>query len=117
MYKNELNALHRAGRFRERKLFDEDLDDMASNDYLGLSSNKKQFDKAVKLVQKYHTLTSKASMLVNGYHPIHKRFEKTMAQQNGFEEGLIVGSGYLANMALIELSLYTHLTLPTIYSV
>jgi len=102
MYSSELKALKKAGRFRERKLFDEDLDDMASNDYLGLSNNKKQFDKAVKLVKKYHTLTSKASMLVNGYHPIHKKFEETMAQQNGFEEGLIVGSGYLANMALIE---------------
>jgi len=102
MYSSELKALKKAGRFRERKFFDEDLDDMASNDYLGLSINKKQFDKAVKLVKKYHTLTSKASMLVNGYHPIHQKFEETMAQQNGFEEGLIVGSGYLANMALIE---------------
>ena len=102
MYKNELKALKKAGRFRERKLFDEDLDDMASNDYLGLSNNKKQFKKAVKLVEKYDTLTSKASMLVNGYHPIHKKFEETMAEQNSFEEGLVVGSGYLANMALIE---------------
>ena len=102
MYSNELKALKKAGRFRERKLFDEALDDMASNDYLGLSNNKKQFKKAVKLVQQYQTLTSKASMLVNGYHPIHKKFEETMAKQNGFEEGLIVGSGYLANMALIE---------------
>jgi len=102
MYENELKALKKAGRFRERKLFDEDLDDMASNDYLGLSNNKKQFNKAVKLVKKYDTLTSKASMLVNGYHPIHQKFEETMAKQNGFEEGLVVGSGYLANMALIE---------------
>lgn len=102
MYSSELKALKKAGRFRERKLFDEDLEDMASNDYLGLSNNQKQFKKAVKLVKKYHTLTSKASMLVNGYHPIHKKFEETMARQNGFEEGLIVGSGYLANMALIE---------------
>jgi len=102
MYENELKALQKAGRFRERKLFDADLDDLASNDYLGLSNNKKQFNKAVNLVKKYHTLTSKASMLVNGYHPIHQKFEETMAKQNGFEEGLIVGSGYLANMALIE---------------
>jgi len=102
MYSSELKALKKAGRFRERKLFNEDLDDMASNDYLGLSNNKKQFNKAVKLVKKHHTLTSKASMLVNGYHPIHRKFEETMAKQNGFEEGLIVGSGYLANMALIE---------------
>lgn len=102
MYEQELKALKKAGRYRERKLFDAALVDMASNDYLGLSSNKKQFKKAVKLVKKYTTLTSKASMLVNGYHPIHQHFEQTMAKQNGFKEGLIVGSGYLANMALIE---------------
>lgn len=102
MYENELKALKKAGRFRERKLFDESLEDLASNDYLGLSNNKKQFNKAVKLVKEFKTLTSKASMLVNGYHPIHQLFEETMAEQNGFEEGLVVGSGYLANMGLIE---------------
>jgi len=102
MYENELRALKKAGRFRERTLFDDRLEDLASNDYLGLSQNKKQFKKAVKLVQAYETLSSKASMLVNGYHPIHRMFEKTMAEQNGFEEGVVVGSGFLANMALIE---------------
>ncbi len=102
LYENELKALKKAGRFRERKLFEDDLEDMASNDYLGLSCNKKQFEKAVKLVKKYETRTSKASMLVNGYHPIHKAFEESMAKQSGFEEGLVVGSGYLANMAIIE---------------
>ncbi|MEY3089690.1 MAG: hypothetical protein RL113_6 [Pseudomonadota bacterium] len=102
MYQEELKALKKAGRFRERKLFDDRLEDLASNDYLGLSHNKKQFNKAVKLVKKYETLSSKASMLVNGYHPIHRLFEMEMAEQNGFEEGMVVGSGFLANMALIE---------------
>ena len=102
MYENELKALHKAGRFRERHIFDVRLHDLASNDYLGLSTNKKQFKKAVKLVKEYTVISSKASMLVNGYHPIHRIFEKTIAEQNGFEEGLIVGSGFLANMSLIE---------------
>ncbi len=102
MYENELKALKKSGRFRERKLYDDRLDDLASNDYLGLSLNKKQFKKAVKLVNEYETVSSKASMLVNGYHPIHRIFEMTMAEYNGFEEGLVVGSGFLANMALIE---------------
>ncbi len=102
MYENELKALKKAGRFRERKLYDDTLDDLASNDYLGLSHNKKSFKKAVKLVNEYATKSSKASMLVNGYHPIHRMFELEMAEQNGFEEGLVVGSGFLANMALIE---------------
>ena len=102
MYENELKALKKAGRFRERKVFDVRQDDLASNDYLGLSTNKKQFKKAVKLVSEYTVQSSKASMLVNGYHPIHRIFELEMAEQNGFEEGLVVGSGFLANMALIE---------------
>lgn len=102
MYEHELHALQKAGRYRERKLFESDLVDLASNDYLGLSTNQKQFQKAVKLVEKYKTRTSKASMLVNGYHPIHREFEETIADYNGFEGGVVVGSGYLANMALIE---------------
>ena len=102
MYENELKALKKAGRFRERKIFDVRLDDLASNDYLGLSRNKKQFKKAVKMVNEYTTISSKASMLVNGYHPIHRIFEMTLADYNGFKDGIVVGSGFLANMALIE---------------
>jgi len=102
MYTNELKAIKKSGRFRERKIFDEKLQDFASNDYLGLSTNKKQFEKAVKLVQKYNTKSPKASMLINGYHPIHKRFEEFLAKQNDFESGIVMGSGYLANMALMD---------------
>jgi len=102
MYQKELNALKKANRFRQRRVWDKNLIDFASNDYLGLANNKKQLKKALKLVNEYPTHAPKASMLVNGYHEIHERFEQTLAKQNGFEEGLIVGSGFLANMALIE---------------
>ena len=102
MYENELKALKKAGRFRERKVFDVTLDDFASNDYLGLSRNKKQFKKAVKLVEEFTVVSPKASMLVNGYHPIHRIFEKEMAEVNSFDEGIVVGSGFLANISLIE---------------
>ncbi len=102
MYENELKALQRSGRFRQRKIYDDDLVDFASNDYLGLAENKKQFKKAVKLVKEYNTFAPKASMLVNGYHPIHVLFEEKMADLNGFEKGLVVGSGFLANLSLIE---------------
>ena len=102
MYQNELKALKKAGRFRQRKIWDENLIDFASNDYLGLANDKKQLKKAFKMVEEYDTHAPKASLLVNGYHEIHQRFETTLAKQNGFEEGLMVGSGFLANMALIE---------------
>lgn len=102
MYENEIEALKRAGRFRERKLYDDTLQDLASNDYLGLSTKKKHLKKAIKLLEDYETISPKASMLVNGYHPIHRIFEMELAEANSFEDGLIVGSGFLANMALIE---------------
>jgi len=102
MYQNELKALKKANRFRERKIFDNTLIDFASNDYLGLAHNKKQFKKAVKMVSEFDTHAPKASMLVNGYHEIHNGFERIIAFLNGFERGLVVGSGFLANMALID---------------
>lgn len=102
MYENELNALHKANRFRKRQIFDENVVDFASNDYLGLAHDKKQFNKAVKLVTQYDAHAPKASMLVNGYHEVHEGFERTLAFLNGFEEGMVVGSGFLANIALIE---------------
>jgi len=42
-------------------------------------------------------------MLVNGYHPAHKLLEDTLKKLNNFEEAVIVGSGFLANMALFTL--------------
>jgi 8-amino-7-oxononanoate synthase len=102
MYHKEIEALKHAGRFRERRVFDAHLVDLASNDYLGLANNKKQFRKTVRLVENYSTFAPKASMLVNGYHSIHARFEERIAVLNGFERGLAVGSGFLANIALIE---------------
>lgn len=101
-YEKELEALKRAGRFRERKLFSEDLIDLASNDYLGLAEKYSQFQKAVTLMEEYQSFAPKASMLVNGYHEIHRYFEETLAELNGFDEGLVVGSGFLANLSLIE---------------
>jgi 8-amino-7-oxononanoate synthase len=102
MYDKELLALKKANRFRQRKLYDSYVVDMASNDYLGLSNRKKSLKKAYKLLKKYKTISPKASMLVNGYHPLHQKFERLMCKLNGFEDGIVVGSGFLANLALIE---------------
>lgn len=101
-FDNEIKALKRASRFRKIELFNSSLIDLASNDYLALAQNRKQFHKAYKLVDKFDRFGPKASLLVNGYHPIHKEFEESIAKLNGFECGLIVGSGFLANLSLIE---------------
>ncbi|NPA87543.1 MAG: pyridoxal phosphate-dependent aminotransferase family protein, partial [Epsilonproteobacteria bacterium] len=46
---------------------------------------------------------SKASMLVNGYNQAHKLLEDKLKELNNFEDALVVGSGFLGNLALFEL--------------
>lgn len=41
-------------------------------------------------------------MLVNGYSKLHQKLEMRLAKLNGFESCILVGSGFLANIALIE---------------
>jgi 8-amino-7-oxononanoate synthase len=41
-------------------------------------------------------------MLVGGYHPIHASFERELCEANGFETGIVMGSGFNANIGLIE---------------
>ncbi len=41
-------------------------------------------------------------MLVNGYSTIHKKFEQKLCKVNNFEDAIVVGSGFLANISLIE---------------
>lgn len=101
-YTKELNAIKKSNRFRQRKLFDSNLIDLASNDYLGLSSKKELFTQAYNLVLQESYTSPKSSILVNGYSNIHKAFEDKLCEVNGFESGIVVGSGFLANIALIE---------------
>ena len=102
MYKSELKALQKANLFRQRQCYDEDLLDLASNDYLGLAEDFEIFDKAVERVRAYRSHSPKASQLVNGYHDIHRKFEAYLKERNGFEDAMVVGSGFLANLSLIE---------------
>ncbi len=102
MYEKELKAIKKVNRLREREIFSEDLCDLASNDYLGFAEDKELLTLAYERVLKYKTHSPKASQLVNGYHPIHKEFEEYLCERNGFEAGIVVGSGFLANLSLIE---------------
>ncbi|WP_456383504.1 aminotransferase class I/II-fold pyridoxal phosphate-dependent enzyme [Hydrogenimonas sp.] len=102
MYEKELAAIGRSGRFRELIMADPKAIDMASNDYLGLAHRKKLFERACKRVGKYPWHAPKASLFLGGYHPIHRDFETALREANGFEAGIVVGSGFLANLGLIE---------------
>lgn len=102
MYQKELNALKHASRFRERSLYDASLLDFASNDYLGMAHNKIAFQKSYEILENNDCYAPKASMLVNGYTSFHRDFEESLCHANGFEGGILFGSGFLANMALVE---------------
>ena len=101
-YENELKALKKAGRLRTRKVLDMDVFDFASNDYLGLSHNKELHQKTCQDLDTLPLHSSKASLLVNGYHQIHKDFELALCKANGFEDAVLVGSGFAANIAMVE---------------
>ena len=101
-YANELKALKRAGRYRTREITSLTIKDFASNDYLGLAHNKNLHLKTTQLLDTLDIHSSKASMLVSGYHQIHKDFEDALCEANNFEAGIILGSGFNANIALIE---------------
>ncbi|WP_457745311.1 aminotransferase class I/II-fold pyridoxal phosphate-dependent enzyme [Sulfurimonas sp.] len=101
-YTNELKALQRSGRYRTREVLDYSLKDFASNDYLGLSHKKELHRKTCLELELNAVHSSKASMLVNGYHQIHKDFEDALCEANNFEAGIVLGSGFNANIALIE---------------
>ena len=85
-YEKELNIIKKSNRLRTRKLFDPNLIDLASNDYLGLSSDKTLLKKAYKRLIKEKYFSPKASMLVNGYSKIHQNFEKKLCKLNKFED-------------------------------
>jgi 8-amino-7-oxononanoate synthase len=101
-YQKELNIISKSNRYRARNINQNALKDFASNDYLGLADKFKLQKKAFKKIENLNYYSPKASMLVNGYSPIHKEFEDRLALLNGFEEAVIVGSGFLANISMIE---------------
>jgi len=102
LYSNELKALKHSGRYRCRQVWDENLIDMASNDYLGLAHKSQLHQKACEMVSRYSNHSPKSSMLVNGYHPLHQNFERALCDANGFEAGIVMGSGFNANVGLVE---------------
>jgi len=101
-YEKELKALKRAKRYRSREVLDYSIKDFASNDYLGLAHKKELHTQTAQELELNAVHSSKASMLVNGYHQIHKDFEDALCKTNGFEAGIVLGSGFNANITLIE---------------
>lgn len=77
------------------------LVNFASNDYLGLRNHPQLKAAAIDAIQK-DGMGSGASRLVSGDHPQLHQLEEELATWKGYESCLIVGSGMLANIGLIQ---------------
>ncbi len=101
-FQKSLDALEKKGRLRSKRFLQKNVIDFASNDYLGFKKDVKSFEKAVNAVKKEGVFAPSASQLVYGYQNSHKKLENTLKKLYGFEDALIVGSGFLANTALVS---------------
>ena len=72
-----------------------------SNDYLGLSQHL-DVVAAFQAASAYHGVGSGASALVSGHHLEHSLLEREAAEWMGYPRALLVGSGYLANLAVMQ---------------
>ncbi len=77
------------------------LINFASNDYLGLRNHPQIKKDAIAAIQK-DGMGSGASRLISGDHPQLHQLEQELAAWKGYESCLIVGSGMLANIGLIQ---------------
>jgi 8-amino-7-oxononanoate synthase len=71
------------------------------NDYLGLSQHL-DVVAALQEAAAWHGVGSTGSAGVSGHHGEHAAFEREMAQWLGYDRALFFGSGYLANLAVLQ---------------
>lgn len=75
--------------------------DLASNDYLGLSSHPAVVG-AAQAAAAREGVGSRASRLVCGSHPVHAGLEQALARWLGRERVLLFPSGFQANLAAVQ---------------
>lgn len=77
------------------------LTSFCGNDYLGLGQHLDVVS-AFQEASAWHGVGSTGSALVTGHHAEHAAFEREMAQWLGYERALFFGSGYQANLAVMQ---------------
>lgn len=77
------------------------LVNFSDNDYLGLSFDARLCDAADAAQREYGTGAG-ASRLVTGNHPLYSQLETELATYKGTEDALVFGSGFLANLGVVN---------------
>jgi 8-amino-7-oxononanoate synthase len=72
----------------------------ASNDYLGLASDRRLIQAAIEAT-KEHGTGSTGSRLLSGHRELHRELEIAIASLKQTEDALVFSSGYLANLGTI----------------
>jgi 8-amino-7-oxononanoate synthase len=74
--------------------------DFSSNDYLGLASDPRLAEAAVRSIRE-QGIGAGAARLISGNNPEHEALERSLAEFFGAESALTFSSGYAANVGLI----------------
>ncbi len=92
------------GLYRQRRVsdVDENLVNFSSNDYLSLASDL-SIKKAYQLGFERYPTGSGGSMMVCGYHSMHKALELAFTEALGVDDCILFPSGYVANLSVIGL--------------
>ena len=77
------------------------LINFASNDYLGLATDQRLIQAAVKATQEFGTGAT-GSRLLTGHRLLHRQLEEAIAQLKQTADSLVFSSGYLANLGTIS---------------
>ena len=97
----KLQEIKQKNRYRTRPILNENVINFSSNDYLSLKDNPITKQKLINNIDKL-SLGSGASVLVSGYHLIQRELEKFISEFKQTEDCIVVGSGYMANVGLIQ---------------
>lgn len=76
--------------------------DFTSNDYLNLSSSKIMREKMKEALDQNIPLSSKASRLLSGTHPLHEKMEERLKKFTKHESTLVFSSGYSCNVGVLS---------------
>jgi 8-amino-7-oxononanoate synthase len=112
-FKNQIKKLSASGYLRTRSVVSSEkstevnlnnklLTSFLSNDYLGMSKNRSVINE-IKKSANIHGIGSGSSPLISGYSKSHHYLEKEIAEYLNAEACLVVNSGYMANLCLMDI--------------
>lgn len=111
-FKVELNSLKEKGLLRKNQTY-VPIDGayvfaegkkclmLASNNYLGMTHERKVRQAAITAIEAYGT-GSGGARLTTGSHPLYEELESNLAQFKGTEAAIIFNTGYMANVGTIS---------------